>query len=44
MAGPPRGDPGNGSELVNEQKRIPAALVVLAVLALVAYFLRGMFV
>jgi len=29
---------------VNQEKRIPAALVVLVILALVAYFLRGMFV
>ena len=43
MAGAPYGDPGAGSGLVSEPKRIPTAMLVLVVLALVAYFLRGMF-
>ena len=29
---------------MNEEKRIPLAMVVLCLLALVAFFLRGMFI
>ena len=44
MARASRRDSAKRGELVNEEKRIPMAMLLLIALALVAYFLRGMFV